>query len=199
MLPLAAALVLSGVRTAGAVDYSSTILGDHPVAYYEFQEPSGSASVSDSSGNAVSGTVNYVTQSDNVTVYPQLGVAGVDSNAVLFATSTGAGQGDIDVPFPCGGKSHNRRFGITGAQFSAELWGVGHFVQPSGYECAFGQFLQLCSTASMEQFVRLELLSDGCIQNHPKHMVVQPPTQSRLRRKWTRRNLGQVDSSGAHL
>ena len=145
MLPFAAALILSGVRTAGAADYSSTILADHPVAYYELNEPSGSASVADSSGNAISGAVNYVTQSDNVTVYPQLGVAGVDSNAVLFATASvgAAGQGNIDIPFSTA-VNPTTADGITGAQFTAECW-VQATKQPSGYEvpldnsCNFSQ------------------------------------------------------------
>src|SRR5271154_1464040 len=143
MLPFAAVLVLAGVHTAGAANYSSTILADNPVAYYELNEPSGSASVADSSANAVFGTVNYVTQSDAVTVYPQLGVAGVDSNAVLFATSTGAGQGNIDIPFTTA-VNPTTADGITGAQFTAECW-VQATLQPSGYEvpldnsCNFSQ------------------------------------------------------------
>lgn len=143
MLPFTAALVLSGVRTAGATDYTSTILADHPVAYYELNEPSGSASVADSSGNAVSGTVNYVTQSDAVTIYPQLGVAGVDSNAVLFATSTGAGQGNIDIPFSTA-VNPTTADGVTGAQFSAECWVQATLVPgtievPLASSCNFAQ------------------------------------------------------------
>jgi len=41
LLPFAALLALAGVRTAGAVDYPSTILADHPSAYYRFEELSG--------------------------------------------------------------------------------------------------------------------------------------------------------------
>jgi Concanavalin A-like lectin/glucanases superfamily len=143
VLPLAVALAFCGIRAASAADYSTTILSDHPVAYYELQEPNGSASVADSSGNNVSGAVNYVTQSDNVTVYPQLGVPGIDSNAVLFATSTGAGQGNIDIPFSTT-VNPTLGDGITGAPFSAELW-VEATLQPSGYEvpldnsCNFSQ------------------------------------------------------------
>ena len=143
MLPFVAALVLSGVRTAGAADYSTTILGDNPVAYYELQEPNGSASVADSSVNDNSGTVNYFTQSDMVTVYPQLGVPGIDSNAVLFATSTGAGQGNIDIPWSAA-VNPTLADGMTGAPFSAELW-VQATLQPGNFEvplddsCNFSQ------------------------------------------------------------
>ena len=38
MLPLAAALTLLSVLSAGAVDYSATILADHPIAYYRLEE-----------------------------------------------------------------------------------------------------------------------------------------------------------------
>lgn len=142
MLPFAAALVLSSIGTAGAANYSSTILGDNPVAYYELNEPSESASVADSSANAVSGTVNYVNQSDAVTVYPQLGVAGVDSNAVLFATSTGAGQGNIDIPFSTA--VNPTTDGTNGAPFSAELWVQATLVPnnievPLASSCNFSQ------------------------------------------------------------
>ncbi|HTQ52298.1 MAG TPA: hypothetical protein VMJ12_16445, partial [Candidatus Acidoferrales bacterium] len=97
-LPFAAAFVLLGVRPASAADYPTTILADHPVAYYRLEEPNGSATVADSTGNGNIGYVTYVTQGDNVTVYPQLGLAGIDTNSALFATSTGPGQGNIDVP-----------------------------------------------------------------------------------------------------
>ena len=98
MLPFAAVLVLAGVRTAGAVDYPTTILADHPVAYYRLEETNGSPTAADSSGNGFSGFVNYVTQADTVTIFPQLGMPGIDTNSALFAKSTGTGQGDIDIP-----------------------------------------------------------------------------------------------------
>src|SRR5882757_10717280 len=89
LLPLVAVLLMAGVRTAGAADYPTTILADHPVAYYRLEEANGSATVADSSTNGGTGFVTYVTQADNVTVFPQLGVAGLDTNSALFAPSTG--------------------------------------------------------------------------------------------------------------
>ena len=142
LLPFAAAMLMFGVRPASAADYPTTILADHPVAYYRLEEPSGSATVADSSGNGLTGYVNYVTQGDNVTVYPQLGLAGIDTNSALFATSTGTGQGDIDVPYsPLFNPTTN---GVNGAPFSAELW-VEAIKQSSGYavplddSCNFSQ------------------------------------------------------------
>jgi hypothetical protein len=143
MLPFVAALMLASVRTANATDYSTTVLADNPVAYYELKEPNGSTSVADSSPTANAGTVNYFAQADNITLYPQLGAPGVDSNAVLFATSTGAGQGNISVPFVAA-VNPTTIDGVTGAQFTAELW-VQATVQPAGYEvpldnsCNFAQ------------------------------------------------------------
>lgn len=61
MLPFAAAIALLGVRAASAADYPTTILNDHPVAYYRLEEPSGSSTVADSSGNGFIGYVTYVT------------------------------------------------------------------------------------------------------------------------------------------
>jgi hypothetical protein len=106
--------------SAARADYFSTITNDHPVAYYHLEEPNGSTTVADSSTNGSSGFVTYVTQADNVTVYPQLGVPGVDTNAALFAISTGPGQGHIDIPV--NSTINPTTDGTNGAPFSAELW-----------------------------------------------------------------------------
>ena len=142
-LPFAAAFVLLGLRLASAADYPTTILADHPVAYYRLEEPNGSATVADSSGNGNTGYVTYVTQGDNVTVYPQLGLPGIDTNSALFATSTGPGQGNIDVPWTSA-MNPTVPDGSNGAPFSAELW-VQATKQSSGYgvplddSCNFAQ------------------------------------------------------------
>src|SRR5215472_15281421 len=87
-VPLIAALIAASIRSASAADYPTTILADHPVAYYRLEEPNGSTTASDSSGNAFDGFVTYVTQSDGITVYPKLGVPGIFTNAASFAPST---------------------------------------------------------------------------------------------------------------
>ena len=130
LLPYAAALILAGVRSAGAADYPTTILADNPVAYYRLEEANGSPTVADSSVNGFTGFVNYVTQADAITIYPQLGLAGIDTNSAMFATSTGVGQGDIDVPFNT--TINPTTDGTNGAPFSTELW-VQAIKQPSGY------------------------------------------------------------------
>jgi len=129
MLPFAAAIALLGVRAASAADYPTTILNDHPVAYYRLEEPSGSSTVADSSGNGFTGYVTYVTQA-NSTVYPQLGLPGIDTNSALFATSTGIGQGNSDVPWNA--TINPTIDGTNGAPFTAEVW-VQATKQSSGY------------------------------------------------------------------
>ena len=131
MLPFAAALVLSGVRAASAADYPTTILADHPVAYYRLEEANGSLTVADSTANGFNGNVTYITQADGITVFPQLGLAGIDTNSALFATSTGVGQGHIDVPYTAV-MNPTTANGSNGAPFSAELW-VQAVKQSSGY------------------------------------------------------------------
>jgi hypothetical protein len=131
-LPFAAALVLLSLLPAQATDYPSTILADHPVAYYRLEETSGSPTVDDSSGNSFTGFLTYITQGDGVTVFPQLGIPGLFTNSALFAPSTGSGQGHIDVPVNST-MNPTTADGITGAVFSAECWLMAN-TQPSGFE-----------------------------------------------------------------
>src|ERR1700742_4496144 len=85
MLPLAAALIYSGASSAPAADYATTILADHPLAYWRLEEASGSATGADSTPNANTGFVTYATQADGVTVFPQLGVPAIFTNGAAFA------------------------------------------------------------------------------------------------------------------
>ena len=129
---LLAGMAMLGIQQAGAVDYPTTILGDNPVAYYRLEEANGSATVADSTANGNTGFVTYSTQSDGITIFPQLGIPGIDTNAALFATSTGDTQGNIDVPV---NSTINPVLpdGITGAPFSVELW-VQASLQPGNFE-----------------------------------------------------------------
>src|SRR5579862_5944534 len=128
MLPLAAVLILSGIGNATAATYPATVLGDNPVAYWRLEEASGSSTVADSTTNDNTGFVTYFTQSDNVTVFPQLGVPAIFTNGAAFAAGTGPGQGSIAVlvntninPTPDG---------TNGAPFSAEFWAMAT-IQPA--------------------------------------------------------------------
>jgi hypothetical protein len=139
---LTPALFLLAAAAARA-DYFSTITNDHPVAYYRLEEPNGSATVADSSTNTAEGFVTYITQADHVTVYPQLGVPGVDTNSALFATSTGIGQGNIDIF--ANSTINPTTDGTNGAPFSAELWvqatteSTANFEVPLDDSSDFGQ------------------------------------------------------------
>jgi hypothetical protein len=141
-LPFVGVLFLSGVRTASAVDYPSTILADNPVAYYRLEEANGAGTAIDSSGNGFDGFPNYVTQSDGITVYPQLGLPGITTNSALFALSTGIGQGSIDVLV--NSTINPTTDGTNGAPFSAELW-VQATTQPANYS------VPLCDSSDFSQ------------------------------------------------
>jgi hypothetical protein len=129
-LPLAAVLILSGFRAVAAVTYPATILADHPVAYWRLEEANGATTVADSTGNGNDGIVTYVTQSDGVTVFPRLGVPALYTNGGAFATSTGIGQGRIDV-VPNSTINPPLADGTNGAPFSAECWALAT-TQPAG-------------------------------------------------------------------
>jgi hypothetical protein len=131
LLPFAAALAPLSTHTSRAADYPTTILADHPVAYYRLEEPNGSGTVADSSGHSFTGFVTYATQADGTNIYPRLAQPGIDTNSALFATSTGIGQGNIDVPV--NSTINPTPDGTNGGPFSAELW-VQATTQPGNFE-----------------------------------------------------------------
>jgi Concanavalin A-like lectin/glucanases superfamily len=88
LLPFAVVLTLAGVRTAHAVDYPSTILADHPAAYYRLEEVGGSGTATDSTGNGFNGAINYDYDIDNNPDYPLLGQPGLDTNSYVFHSYT---------------------------------------------------------------------------------------------------------------
>jgi hypothetical protein len=127
MLPFAAALVLSGVSTAGAANYPATILGDNPSAYYQFQELPGATIAVDSSVNDVNATI----YPNNEDVYPELGQPGIDTNSYLFNGGTYSDFAYVDIPassFITPLESDN----VTPAPFSCELW-----IQPTGQPASY--------------------------------------------------------------
>lgn len=143
VVPLAMVFILSGVSLAIAADYPATVMADHPVGYWRLEEPSGSANVFDATTNGDIGFVNYVTQNDGVTVYPQLGVPAIFTNGASFAASTGIGQGDIEIP-TTNVVINPSPDGTNGAPFSAELWAMattqpGNFCVPLDDSSDFSQ------------------------------------------------------------
>ena len=89
LLPFAAVLVLSGVRTAGAVDYPTTILADNPIAYYRLEETSGTTAVDSSASGLFPGVYNFSGG------YPVLGQPGIIRNStskLRFPSRFGLGR-----------------------------------------------------------------------------------------------------------
>ncbi len=116
---VASALALFAAGAAmHAADYPTTILNDHPAAYYRLEETSGSTAV-DATGNGLTATYNFSSTSS-----PQLGLPGITTNSILF-NGGGSDYGNVDVPAsplitpiaPDGSNS---------APFSCEMW-----VQPT--------------------------------------------------------------------
>jgi hypothetical protein len=126
LLPFAAVLVMAGVRTACAADYPTTILADNPSAYYRLEELPGATAAADSSVNNVTASI----YPNNESVYPQMGVPGIDTNSFLF--SGGGHYSDfafVDVP---ASSYITPVAGSSGAPFSCELW-----VQPTGVPVSY--------------------------------------------------------------
>jgi hypothetical protein len=117
-LSVAVAALLASITAArAATNYSTTILADGPVAYYQLQELPGATTAIDSSSNALDGSYNF-----NSIGSPTLGEAGIDTNSILF--TYGAGPSDFgDVTLP--GSlllAPVQSDGVSGAPFSAECW-----------------------------------------------------------------------------
>jgi hypothetical protein len=127
LLPFAAAIAFFGIRAANAADYPTTILADHPSAYYRFEELPGAVTAVDSSVNSNNANIFP----NNELVYPQLGEPGIDTNSFLFSGGTYSDFAFVDIPAssyitPLAADN------IHGAPFSCELW-----VQPTAQPANF--------------------------------------------------------------
>ncbi len=123
LLPFVAALVLSGVRTVGAADYPTTILADHPIAYYRLEETSGTTAVDSSASGAFPGVYNVNGS------YPLLGQPGIDTNSIVLSVAQPASvtAGYYDAM--------NQQ-----APFSFEIWAKPISTDPVNYRCPIGNF-----------------------------------------------------------
>src|SRR5882724_6264582 len=83
LLPCGAAMMLLSVTVARAATYSSTILGDSPVAYYRLEELSGTTAV-DETPNHLDATYAFDADTNGVTFWPELGLPGITTNSILF-------------------------------------------------------------------------------------------------------------------
>ncbi len=113
-----------GVRATSAADYPSTVLADHPIAYYRLEETSGTT-INDSSASG-----SFGADIGSLTVnYPTLGQPGIDTNSILFDTT--------DQSFIYAGwyDEFNEQ-----APFSFEIWARPTSTDPSNYRCPVGNF-----------------------------------------------------------
>lgn len=121
------------MNAANAVDYSATILADHPLAYYRLEEASGPIAVDSSASGAFPG---IYTTSD---AFPILGWPGIDTNAVALSAAQGGNfvsigyYPELNQPGP----------------FSFEIWARpistptgGNYRCPIGNSPAFGTATQ---------------------------------------------------------
>jgi hypothetical protein len=123
LLPFAAVLVLSGVRTAGAVDYPTTILADNPIAYYRLEETSGTTAVDSSASGLFPGVYNFSGG------YPVLGQPGIDINSIGLSAGQSASVTAGYYP------ELNQQ-----APFSFEIWARPISTDPVNYRCPIGNF-----------------------------------------------------------
>jgi len=120
MLPAAAFLLL--VLPAAGADYATTILSNNPSAYYQFNELAGASLAVDSSTNGNDATYVYNDYGFPEAISPQLGLPGIDTNALAFNGYGPAGDyGYVNIPAspliqPVAPD------GTDSGPFSAELW-----------------------------------------------------------------------------
>ena len=123
MLPFAAALVLAGVRTTGAADYPSTILADHPIAYYRLEETSGTTAVDSSASGLFPGT--YIVNGS----HPLLGQPGIDTNSIALSV---AQPSSVTAGYYA---ALNQQ-----APFSFEIWAKPISTDPANNRCPIGNW-----------------------------------------------------------
>lgn len=138
----AATSIFLGGQSAQAASYSSTVLGDSPVAYYRLEEMPGDTIAVDASSNAFDGTYAYDLDTNGVPDYPLLGLPGIETNSALFFRYVDGlsvvHRGFVDIPF------HPELSPVTGdgqhgAPFSAECW-VQPLTQPADYSIPLAMF-----------------------------------------------------------
>lgn len=134
-LLIAAALVVAGA-SAQASDYPTTILADHPAAYYRLEELPGASSIADSSPNGINGSITY-NSAQNV---PELGLPGIDTNSFGFPGAASSDYGSIDIPFNSL-LAPVTADGQHGAAFSIECWAQAYSANDGGaYLSMVGMF-----------------------------------------------------------
>jgi hypothetical protein len=142
LLAAAATSILVSATSLNAASYSSTILGDNPVAYYRLEELPGATTAADASANAFDGIYVYDLDTNAVPDYPLLGLPGINTNSILFRlytdNSSVTHRGFVAIPF------HPELSPVTGdgqhgAPFSVDCW-VQALGQPADYSIPLAMF-----------------------------------------------------------
>src|SRR5215831_3912955 len=84
----AATSLLFAMSSAQAATYSSTVLGDNPVAYYRLEELPGATTAADATANAFNAIYTYDLDTNSIPDYPLLGLPGIDTNSILVRLYT---------------------------------------------------------------------------------------------------------------
>ncbi|HEV2693967.1 MAG TPA: LamG-like jellyroll fold domain-containing protein [Verrucomicrobiae bacterium] len=123
--PALTAFLLLGIRAAGAADYPTTILADHPLAYYRLEETSG-FTAADSSASGLY-PASYIFSPDSI--YPVLGGLGITTNSITLSASDTPDYVALD---------YNADFNQPGP-FSFEVWArPASFPTGGNYRCPIG-------------------------------------------------------------
>lgn len=118
----ALALILAtGVTRAAPLDYSSTILADHPLAYWRLDETSGQALNLGSAGSALNG--NYL----SAAVRGQPGLLPNNPDKAFRATGNGADTSGVMIPASNLLKVYNGPFSVEAIVQKAAPFGSGFF------------------------------------------------------------------------
>jgi hypothetical protein len=126
LLLCATAFAWLGIQAAKA-DYPSTILANNPIAFYRFNETSGTTVTDSSATGQFPGTYVY---SDDL-LYPELGQPGIDTNSIFVSASDPAPGYASAGYYP----QFNEQ-----APFSFEIWAKPSSLDPVNYRCPVGNF-----------------------------------------------------------
>ena len=134
-------LTLLWGAAAHAATYSDVVLANKPVAYYRLEETS-EATAFDSTANHFDAALTTDPDTNGITVWPLMGLPGIDTNSLLFRYYIDSGNvphhGFVNIPYhpelsPVTGD------GLHGAPFSVECW-VQPLTQPTDYSIPLAMF-----------------------------------------------------------
>ena len=139
--PLLAAVAILYAGSANAASYSTTVLGDGPVAYYRLEETSGTTAA-DATTNLFDAAYATDADTNGVWTWPMLNLPGIETNSILFRyyvdSSSVSHRGFVNIPYRTE-LSPLMPDGQHGAPFSVECW-VKAITQPPDYSIPLAMF-----------------------------------------------------------